>query len=135
MASFGSTALFHIVGITPEDYPGGPLAGIDFQRRWEERAFELGGGAYDAPGQLMGDFVAGRPSTEFGAVIPSYKPGVKLGDLHPALPEYAITALRTEGCRTADGSDGGPGASVELDLAGPDGPSVACLRQGRLAEL
>ena len=52
-----------VVGITPDDYPGGPLAGIDFQRHWEERAFELGGGTYDAPGQLVGDFLAGRPST------------------------------------------------------------------------
>ncbi|MFL6235672.1 MAG: NAD(P)/FAD-dependent oxidoreductase, partial [Thermoanaerobaculia bacterium] len=52
-----------VVGISPEDYPGGPLAGIDFQRHWERRAFELGGGTYDAPGQLVGDFLAGRPST------------------------------------------------------------------------
>jgi uncharacterized FAD-dependent dehydrogenase len=56
------------------DYPGHPLAGIEFQRRLEEKAFELGGGTYDAPGQLMGDFVAGRASTEFGTVVPSYKP-------------------------------------------------------------
>ncbi|HEV2845760.1 MAG TPA: NAD(P)/FAD-dependent oxidoreductase [Thermoanaerobaculia bacterium] len=83
-----------VVGITPEDYPGGPLAGIDFQRRWEERAFELGGGAYDAPGQLVGDFLAGRPSREFGSVLPSYRPGVRLGDLSSSLPDYAIEAIR-----------------------------------------
>jgi uncharacterized FAD-dependent dehydrogenase len=83
-----------VVGITPDDYPGGPLAGIDFQRHWEERAFELGGGTYDAPGQLVGDFLAGRPSTAFGTVLPSYKPGVRLGDLSSSLPEYAIAAIR-----------------------------------------
>ncbi|WP_300760019.1 NAD(P)/FAD-dependent oxidoreductase [Janthinobacterium sp.] len=83
-----------VVGITPADYPGGPLAGIALQRELEERAFALGGGNYDAPGQLVGDFVAGRASTEFGGVVPSYKPAVHLTDLAPSLPEYAITALR-----------------------------------------
>jgi uncharacterized FAD-dependent dehydrogenase len=83
-----------VVGITPEDYPGGPLAGIQFQRRWEERAFELGGGTYEAPGQLVGDFLANRPSTAFGAVLPSYRPGVRLGDLSGSLPDYAIAAIR-----------------------------------------
>jgi uncharacterized protein len=83
-----------VIGISPEDYPGGPLAGIDFQRHWEQRAFELGGGTYDAPGQLVGDFLAGRPSTEFGSVLPSYRPGVRLGDLSTSLPEYAIEAIR-----------------------------------------
>jgi uncharacterized FAD-dependent dehydrogenase len=84
-----------VVSISPEvDYPGHPLAGIEFQRRLEEKAFELGGGTYNAPGQLMGDFVAGRASTEFGSVVPSYKPGVHLTDLAQALPEFAVTALR-----------------------------------------
>ncbi|MCY0390004.1 FAD-dependent oxidoreductase, partial [Robbsia sp. Bb-Pol-6] len=55
-----------VVGITPEDFPGGPLAGIAFQRRWEERAFELGGGDYRAPAQKVGDFIAGRASTSLG---------------------------------------------------------------------
>jgi uncharacterized FAD-dependent dehydrogenase len=83
-----------VVGITPDDYPGHPLAGIEFQRQWESRAFELGGGDYSAPGQLVGDFLECKPSTEFGAVLPSYKPGVKLGDLSSALPDYAIAAMR-----------------------------------------
>jgi len=83
-----------VVGITPDDYPGHPLAGIDFQRRLEERAFELGGGNYDAPGQLVGDFIADRPSKELGAVRPSYTPGVHLGDLSLSLPDYAIVAIR-----------------------------------------
>jgi uncharacterized FAD-dependent dehydrogenase len=83
-----------VVGITPQDYPGGPLAGIAFQRKWEERAFELGGGDYHAPGQLVGDFIAGRPSTALGSVTPSYKPGVRPTDLSSALPDYAIAAIR-----------------------------------------
>ncbi|WP_395406154.1 NAD(P)/FAD-dependent oxidoreductase [Pseudoduganella sp. UC29_106] len=83
-----------VVSISPEDYPGHPLAGIEFQRRLEEKAFVLGGSNYSAPGQLMGDFVAGRPSTDFGTVVPSYKPQVHLTDLATILPEYAVTALR-----------------------------------------
>ncbi|MDP3874553.1 MAG: NAD(P)/FAD-dependent oxidoreductase [Methyloversatilis sp.] len=83
-----------VVGISPEDYPGHPLAGIAFQRQWESRAFELGGGDYSAPGQLVGDFIAARPSTQLGVVTPSYTPGVRLGALDGALPEYAITAIR-----------------------------------------
>jgi uncharacterized FAD-dependent dehydrogenase len=83
-----------VVGITPADYPGGPLAGIELQRQLESRAFELGGGSYEAPGQLVGDFLAGRPSTQLGAVLPSYQPGVHLTNLASALPDYAITAIR-----------------------------------------
>jgi uncharacterized FAD-dependent dehydrogenase len=83
-----------VVGITPDDYPGHPLAGVAFQRELESRAFVLGGGTYDAPGQLMGDFVKARASTAFGSVTPSFKPGVHLTDLAPALPDYAIVAMR-----------------------------------------
>jgi uncharacterized FAD-dependent dehydrogenase len=83
-----------VVGITPEDFPGGPMAGIAFQRQWEARAFELGGGTYAAPAQLIGDFIARRPSTKLGTVEPSYKPGVHLTDLSTALPEYVTEAIR-----------------------------------------
>jgi uncharacterized FAD-dependent dehydrogenase len=83
-----------VVGITPEDYPGGPLAGIAYQRAIEAKAFELGGGTYEAPGQLVGDFLMGRASTAFGSVTPSYKPGVHLTDLASSLPAYAIEAIR-----------------------------------------
>ena len=83
-----------VVGITPEDYPGGPLAGIAYQRAIESKAFELGGGTYEAPGQLVGDFLMGRASTAFGSVTPSYKPGVHLTDLASSLPAYAIEAIR-----------------------------------------
>ncbi len=83
-----------VVGITPEDYPGGPLAGVELQRFWETRAFELGGSSYDAPAQRVGDFLAGRPSTAPGAVLPSYRPAVRWGDLTSCLPDYAIAAIR-----------------------------------------
>jgi uncharacterized FAD-dependent dehydrogenase len=83
-----------VVGITPEDYPGGPLAGIAFQRAIESKAFVLGGGTYEAPGQLVGDFLMGRASTALGSVMPSYKPGVHLTDLASSLPDFAIEAIR-----------------------------------------
>jgi uncharacterized FAD-dependent dehydrogenase len=84
-----------VVGITPEqDYPGDALAGVEFQRRWESRAYELGGSNYQAPAQLVGDFLAGKASTKFGGVLPSYTPGVRLTDLSGALPDYAIAAIR-----------------------------------------
>jgi uncharacterized FAD-dependent dehydrogenase len=83
-----------VVGIDPRDYPGGPMAGIAFQRAWESRAFALGGGTYEAPGQLVGDFLANRASAQLGNVMPSYKPGVRLGDLANSLPDYAIAAIR-----------------------------------------
>ncbi len=83
-----------VVGIDPQDFPGDPLAGVALQRRLESTAFVLGGGNYQAPAQLVGDFIAGRPSTQLGDVEPSYQPGVRLGDLHGALPDYAVAALR-----------------------------------------
>jgi uncharacterized FAD-dependent dehydrogenase len=106
-----------VVGIEPPDYPTDPaafaatlgpevdarpapghtfhpLAGIVLQRQLESNAYLLGGQNYEAPGQLVGDFLAARPSTALGGVLPSYKPGVRLGDLGPALPDYAIAALR-----------------------------------------
>ena len=83
-----------VVGITPADYPGGVLAGVELQRQLESRAFELGGGNYDAPGQLVGDFLQGKASTQLGSVEPSYQPGVRLTDLATSLPDYAIAAIR-----------------------------------------
>ena len=83
-----------VVGITPADYPGSPIAGIEFQRRLEEKAFELGGSTYKAPGQLVGDFLTAQASTQLGTVKPSYKPGVHLCDLSSSLPDYAIEAIR-----------------------------------------
>ena len=84
-----------VVGITPEqDYPGHPLAGMELQRQLESQAFIAGGSNYHAPGQLIGDFLQNQPSTQFGEVMPSYKPGVHLTNLASVLPEFAITAIR-----------------------------------------
>lgn len=84
-----------VVGITPEvDYPDGPLAGMALQRQLESNAYVMGGSNYQAPGQLIGDFLANRPSTQLGEVTPSYTPGVHLTNLDTALPEFAITAMR-----------------------------------------
>jgi uncharacterized protein len=89
-----------VVGIDPRDYPlidgvaQHPLSGIVLQRQLESNAFTLGGGTYEAPGQRVGDFINGTASTSLGAVIPSYKPGVKLGNLSHALPAYAVAAIR-----------------------------------------
>lgn len=84
-----------VVDITPDkDFPGGPLAGIALQRDLESRAFVAGGASYHAPGQLVGDFLAGRASKEFRTVLPSYKPGVTLGDLRDCLPEFVATGMR-----------------------------------------
>ena len=84
-----------VVGIEPHrDYPDGPLAGIDLQRRWESEAFLAGGSSYQAPAQKVGDFLAGRASTELGEVVPSYKPGVTMTDLSRCLPPFVIEAFR-----------------------------------------
>lgn len=91
-----------VVGIEPSDFITSQfasnkdyvLAGIDFQRKLEEKAFQLGGENYDAPVQLVGDFLAGRKSGEHGCVTPSYKPGVTYCDLSETLPDYAIAAIR-----------------------------------------
>jgi uncharacterized protein len=110
-----------VVGIDPRDFPsepavleqllsdggqqvrldthdaiGGfhPLAGIAFQRQLESHAYTLGGESYEAPAQLVGDFLAQRPSKTLGSVMPSYKPGVHLTALDSALPDYAIAAMR-----------------------------------------
>ncbi|MFC5524437.1 NAD(P)/FAD-dependent oxidoreductase [Rhodanobacter ginsengisoli] len=88
-----------VVGIDPSDFTpfdgsGSPLAGIALQRALESHAYVLGGSDYSAPAQLVGDFLAGRASREFGDVQPSYQPGVVLGNLESALPDYAIAAIR-----------------------------------------
>jgi hypothetical protein len=83
-----------VVGITPADYPGSPLAGVDFQRHWEARAFLAGGATYAAPAQRVADFLAARPSTSLGTVVPSYKPGVTPTDIATCLPAFAATAIR-----------------------------------------
>ena len=76
--------------------PGDPLAGVQFQRHWEHRAFQAGGASYQAPAQWVGDFLEQRASTATppGAVAPSYKPGVQFGSLDTCLPAFVLEALR-----------------------------------------
>jgi hypothetical protein len=84
-----------VVAIDPlRDYPGDPLAGIALQRHWESRAYVAGGSSYRAPAQRLGDFLAGRPSTALGSVVPSYRPGVQPTDLAQCLPAFAVEAMR-----------------------------------------
>ncbi|MCL7945512.1 NAD(P)/FAD-dependent oxidoreductase [Marinobacter sp. ATCH36] len=84
-----------VVSIHPEqDYPGDALAGVELQEQLEATAYVLGGSDYCAPAQLVGDFIAGKPSEKLGKVEPSYQPGIRLGDLASALPDYAIEAIR-----------------------------------------
>jgi len=84
-----------VVGIDPQqDYPDHVFAGIDLKRKLEKLAYQLGGANYHAPAQLVGDFLKNKPSTALASVTPSYQPGVTLGDLSEALPEFAITAIR-----------------------------------------
>ncbi len=89
-----------VVDLQPEDYGADPtdpetaLAGIAFQRKLERQAFVAGGSDYNAPGQLIGDFIADRPSTEFGSVAPSYQPGVTLTSLAECMPSWVIDAMR-----------------------------------------
>lgn len=84
-----------VVGVTPDkDYPEHVLAGIDLQRQLEAKAYELGGSNYNAPAQLVGDFLDNKPSAELAGISPSYQPGIQLGDLSKALPSFAIDAIR-----------------------------------------
>ncbi|MFM5916545.1 MAG: NAD(P)/FAD-dependent oxidoreductase [Novosphingobium sp.] len=84
-----------VVDISPErDFPGHPLAGVALQRELEERAYSAGGRNYHAPGQSVGDFIKGQPSTAFASIEPSYKPGVKPTDLAEVLPKFVTDAIR-----------------------------------------
>lgn len=83
-----------LVGITPEDFESNhPLAGVEFQRKWESLAFDVGGGNYHAPAQRVGDFLLNRQSQSYGDIIPSYTPGVKMTDLRKCLPDYVIDTI------------------------------------------
>ncbi len=84
-----------LIPVKPEDFGlDHPLAGLEFQRKWEQKAYEVGGSNYCAPAQLVGDFLAGRPSVKLGEVIPSYLPGVKLTKIDDCLPDYVTRSLK-----------------------------------------
>lgn len=84
-----------LVGVDLQDFESNhPLAGVDLQRKWEQKAFEVGGGKYYAPAQLVKDFLKDQPSTTLGSVKPSYEPGITLTDLRQCLPEFVVVALK-----------------------------------------
>lgn len=83
-----------VVGIDPNDYPDGPLAGIEFQRELESLAYIMGGSNYDAPAQTVGAFLRNETPKNLGTVSPSFKPGIKLTNLADALPDFCIEAIR-----------------------------------------
>ena len=83
-----------VVDLQPADFPEGVLGGVQLQRDLEGRAYAAGGSTYHAPGQLVGDFLKGTASSSYGAVLPSYEPGVRLTDLSGCLPEFAVAAIR-----------------------------------------
>ena len=84
-----------MIPVTPEDFGSDhPLAGIEFQRKWEEKAFILGGSNYCAPAQLVGDFLAGVPSTNIGSLKTTYLPGIKMTSIEECLPEFITAALK-----------------------------------------
>ncbi|AFA48296.1 NAD(P)/FAD-dependent oxidoreductase [Acetobacterium woodii] len=84
-----------LVGVQPEDFESDhPLAGVAFQRKWEGLAFTLGGGNYHAPAQLVGDFLADKPSKQWGSVKPTYTPGLTFAQLKDCLPDYVVTTIK-----------------------------------------
>ena len=93
-ARYAAEARALLDGQAPSASRAHPMAGIAMQRKLESAAYVHGGASYDAPGQLVGDFLAARASTALGTVQPSYQPGVKLVDLASSLPAYAIEAIR-----------------------------------------
>ena len=91
---YSAQALHMLGGAAPSLQRAHPLSGIVFQRQLESGAYHLGGANYEAPGQLVGDFLADQPSTAWASVQASYQPGVRLGNLASSLPSYAIDAIR-----------------------------------------
>ena len=84
-----------VVTVGPEDFEGDhPLAGMEYQRKYESLAFKLGGGDYKAPIQLIGDFLNDRQSTKLGSVKPTYKPGYAFKELKECLPEVVVNTLK-----------------------------------------
>ena len=85
-----------MVEVFPTDFedPENPLSGINFQRKWEQKAYEIGGTEGKAPAQLLGDFMKNSVSSTLGEVIPSYRPGVVLTDLRECLPNYVIKTMQ-----------------------------------------
>lgn len=125
-----------LVSVVQEDFENNhPLAGMYFQRKWEEKAYKLGGGNYVAPAQLVGDFLNDRASQSFSNVKPSYEPGVKLTDMKDCLPSYVIDSMK-EGIINMDnklkgfGMDGAIITGVETRSSSP----IRIIRDGKTLE-
>ena len=84
-----------LVNVSPEDFDSDyPLAGVEFQRKYEQLAFKLGGENYNAPAQLVGDFLKDKASTSIGDVNPSYNPGITLTSLDECLPGFVVETMK-----------------------------------------
>lgn len=90
-----------LVSVSPKDFNGDVLAAIEFQRKLERKAFEVGGGNYFAPVQLVGDFLEDKASKQLGSVIPTYAPGVTPTDLRECLDNFIVDSLK-DGLRSMD---------------------------------
>jgi uncharacterized protein len=83
-----------LVSVTPKDFNGEVLGAIEFQRKLERKAFELGGSNYFAPVQLVGDFLVDKGSKQIGGIIPTYSPGVTPTDLRECLDDFIVDSLK-----------------------------------------
>ncbi|NMC32922.1 MAG: hypothetical protein GYA36_10800 [Veillonellaceae bacterium] len=92
--SSGSANSALAVNVMPADFGDGVLAGVEFQRRYEQQAFELGGRSYFAPVQTVGEFLAGRSGGREFLVPPSYGPGTRSVNLGDCLPDFVTATLR-----------------------------------------
>ncbi|MGL4772847.1 MAG: NAD(P)/FAD-dependent oxidoreductase [Clostridium sp.] len=123
-----------VVTVGPEDFEGKhPLAGMEFQRHYESLAYELGGGGYIAPVQLVGDFIKDRNSKSLQGVNPSYKPGYEFKELKNCLPNYVVDTIK-EGIGVFDGKIKGYGMDGAV-LTGIETRTSAPVRLNRDGEL
>ena len=122
-----------LVGVTPADFGDDhPLSGFVLQRTLEQAAFRLGDGGFLAPAQRVEDFLAGRPSSSFGEVRPSYRPGVTPANLQDCLPEF-ISRNLAYGLRRLDGQLHGF-AHPDAVLTGVESRSSSPVRLPRTQE-
>jgi hypothetical protein len=119
-----------LVGVRPEDFGDShPLAGFILQRSIEKAAFRAGGGAFRAPAQRVGDFLADKPSVAFGKVVPTYRPGVTPADLRDVLPAFITDNLK-KGIRAMNAQLTGF-SDPDAVLTGPETRSSSPVRFSR----
>ena len=123
-----------VVTVNPDDFEDKSiLGGVEFQRKYEELAYKLGGSNYNAPIQLLGDFMKDRKSTAIGKVTPGYKPGYKLVDLRECLPPFVVEAIK-EAIPNFDRKIKGYGMEDAV-LTGIETRTSAPIRMGRTENL